>query len=215
MDIPRYFLNSIIVSVVSVIAVVILAAMASYPFSRMKFRLNRPLFFLFLAGMMIPVHTTLIPLYILVREWGWYDTLLALIGPYIAFSLPVSVFISTQFMQEIPRELEDAARIDGCSHFRMFWKIHFPLSTPAIATVAIYNFIQIWNEFVFVLVLTSQSGKQDIAPGSEGFLRGVLRQRTGDREGGAGFRGTLPLLVAYFISQEKVVKGLAAGAVKG
>lgn len=213
MDIPRYFLNSIIVSVVSVIAVVILAAMASYPFSRMKFRLNRPLFFLFLAGMMIPVHTTLIPLYILVREWGWYDTLLALIGPYIAFSLPVSVFILTQFMQEIPRELEDAARIDGCSHFRMFWKIHFPLSTPAIATVAIYNFIQIWNEFVFVLVLTSSPENKTLPLGLRDFYGEFSVNVPGIMA--ALVLGTLPLLVAYFISQEKVVKGLAAGAVKG
>jgi raffinose/stachyose/melibiose transport system permease protein len=163
--------------------------------------------------MMIPVHTTLIPLYILVREWGWYDTLLALIGPYIAFSLPVSIFILTQFMQEIPRELEDAARIDGCSHFKMFWKIHFPLSTPAIATVAIYNFIQIWNEFVFVLVLTSSPENKTLPLGLRDFYGEFSVNVPGIMA--ALVLGTLPLLVAYFISQEKVVKGLAAGAVKG
>jgi raffinose/stachyose/melibiose transport system permease protein len=213
LKLPSYFVNSIIVSVLSVGATAILAAMVSYPLARMKFRFNRPLFFLFLAGMMIPVHTTLIPVYVLTKNFGLYDTLWALIGPYIAFCLPVSVFILTQFMQEIPKELEEAAIVDGCSPYKVFWKIHLPLLTPAIATVVIYNFIHIWNEFVFALVLTTSPDKMTLPLGLKSFygefsvnIPGIMAALT---------LATLPLLVVYFISQEKVVKGLSAGAVKG
>ncbi|WP_134702613.1 carbohydrate ABC transporter permease [Ammoniphilus sp. YIM 78166] len=213
MNLHTYFSNSLVVSIVSVGATVLLAAMASYPLARMKFRLNRPLFFLFLAGMMIPVHTTLIPIYVLTKNWGLYNSLWALIGPYIAFSLPISVFILTQFMQEIPKELEEAAVMDGCSPYAIFWKIHLPLMTPALATVVIYNFIHIWNEFVFALVLTTSPEKMTLPLGLRAFygefsvnIPGIMAALT---------LATLPLLIAYFVAQEKVVKGLSAGAVKG
>jgi raffinose/stachyose/melibiose transport system permease protein len=209
----KYFMNSIIVSVISVFVTVILAAMAAYPHARMRFRLNRPLFLLILAGMMIPVHTTLIPIFILSKEIGLYDTLGALIGPYIAFSLPISVFILTQFMQEIPKELEEAGRMDGCTHFGLFWKILFPLLTPAIATIAIYNAIHIWNEFVFALVLTTSPSNMTLPLGLREFygefminIPGIMAALT---------LGTLPLLIVYFVAQEKVVRGLSAGAMKG
>ncbi|MFB5662379.1 carbohydrate ABC transporter permease [Alteribacillus sp. HJP-4] len=212
-DFFRFFGNSLFVSIISVVLVIVLSAMASYPLARLKFKLNRPLFLLFMVGMMIPIHTTLIPIFLLTRSMGLYDTVWALIGPYVAFALPVSVVIFTQFMKELPKELEESAKIDGCGHFRLFWKIIFPLLTPAISTVAIYNFIHIWNEFVFALVLTNSSENATLPLGLREFygefsvnVPGIMAALT---------LGSLPLLLVYFIAQEKIVKGLAAGSVKG
>lgn len=213
LGIDRYFLNSILISIITVVAVILLAAMVSYPIVRMKFSLNRPIFLIFLAGMMIPVHTTLIPIYFLSNKIGLYDSLWALVGPYIAFALPISVIILTQFIQEIPRDLDEAAIVDGASHSRLFWSIIFPLLTPALATIGIYNFIHIWNEFIFALVLISTPDKMTLPLGLRGFygefsvnVPGIMAALT---------LGTLPLLIAYFTAQEKVISGLSAGAVKG
>ncbi|MFJ5621566.1 carbohydrate ABC transporter permease [Peribacillus loiseleuriae] len=209
----RYFGNSLIVAVISVILVIIVSAMASYPLARIKFKLNRPLFILFMIGMMIPIHTTLIPIYLLTINLGLYDTIWGLIGPYVAFAIPVSVVIFTQFLQDIPTELEESAKIDGCGQFRLFWKILFPLLKPAVATVAIYNFIHIWNEFVFALVLTNSKENFTLPLGLRDFygefsvnVPGIMAALT---------LGSLPLLLVYFVAQEKIVKGIAAGSVKG
>ncbi|MFJ7974901.1 carbohydrate ABC transporter permease [Peribacillus sp. NPDC096379] len=209
----RYFGNSLIVAVISVILVIVVSAMASYPLARMKFKLNRPLFILFMIGMMIPIHTTLIPIYLLTINIGLYDTIWGLIGPYVAFAIPVSVVIFTQFLQDIPTELEESAKIDGCGQFRLFWKILFPLLKPAVATVAIYNFIHIWNEFVFALVLTNSKENFTLPLGLRDFygefsvnVPGIMAALT---------LGSLPLLLVYFVAQEKIVRGIAAGSVKG
>jgi raffinose/stachyose/melibiose transport system permease protein len=212
-DFFHFFSNSLVVSTISVVLVIILSAMASYPLARMKFKLNRPLFLLFMVGMMIPIHTTLIPIYLLTINMGLYDTIWALIGPYVAFALPVSVVIFTQFLQDIPKELEESAKIDGCGHFKLFWRILFPLLKPAISTVAIYNFIHIWNEFVFALVLTNSPENATLPLGLRQFygefsvnVPGIMAALT---------LGSLPLLLVYLVAQEKVVKGIAAGSVKG
>ncbi|NNU85257.1 carbohydrate ABC transporter permease [Geobacillus sp. BMUD] len=209
----RYFGNSLIVSAVSVVIVIVISAMASYPLARIKFKLNRPIFILFLIGMMIPIHTTLIPIYLLTINIGLYDTIWGLIGPYVAFAIPVSVIIFTQFLQDIPAELEESAKIDGCGQFRLFWKILFPLLKPAVATVAIYNFIHIWNEFIFALVLTNSKENATLPLGLREFygefsvnVPGIMAALT---------LGSLPLLLVYFVAQEKIVKGIAAGSVKG
>ncbi|MBD1379607.1 carbohydrate ABC transporter permease [Metabacillus arenae] len=212
-DFFNYFFNSLIVSAISVVLVIVLSAMASYPLARMKFKLNRPLFMLFLVGMMIPIHTTLIPIYLLTIKIGLYDTIWGLIGPYVAFALPISVVIFTMFLQDIPKELEESAKIDGCGHFKLFWKILFPLLTPAVSTVAIYNFIHIWNEFVFALVLTNSFENYTLPLGLREFygefsvnVPGIMAALT---------LSSLPLLLVYFVAQEKIVKGIAAGSVKG
>jgi raffinose/stachyose/melibiose transport system permease protein len=213
LGIGRYFLNSLLISAVSVAFVILLAAMISFCLARVPFRLSRPVYYLFLAGMMIPVHTTLIPVYMLTKDLGLYDSIWALAGPYIAFSLPISVIVMSQFIREIPRELDEAAVVDGASRTRLFFSVILPLLTPATATVGIYNFIHIWNEFVFGLVLITTPEKMTLPLGLRVFygefsvnVPGIMAALT---------LGTIPLLLAYFFAQEKVVKGLAAGAVKG
>jgi raffinose/stachyose/melibiose transport system permease protein len=213
MGISHYFLNSLIVSVAAVVIVMFIAALASYPLSRMNFKFNRPLFLLFISGMMLPIHATLIPVFKLSQSMGIYDTLWALLGPYIAFSLPISIFILTQFMQEIPKSLEEAAKMDGCTHFGIFWRVILPMLTPALMTVFIYNFIHLWNEFIFALVLISSPENRTIPLGLQEFYGEFSVNIPGLMAALTLF--SLPVLIVYFFSQEKVVKGLAGGSVKG
>ncbi|KKK39405.1 ABC transporter permease [Mesobacillus campisalis] len=213
MGLMTYFINSLIVTVVAVLLVIVLAAMASYPLSRMKFKLNKPLFVLFLGGMMIPVHATLIPIFIMSNDLGLYDKLFALLGPYVAFALPISVFIFTQFMQDLPSELEEAAKMDGAGHLVIFSKILVPNLKPAIATIVIYNVVHIWNEFIFALILIQSQSKMTLPIGLQKFygefsvnVPGLMAALT---------LASFPVLIIFVLAQEKVVKGLIGGAVKG
>ncbi len=210
---PRFLLNSVIVVSISIVLVVIISAMAAYVFARMRFRLNRPLFALIIAGLVVPIHVTLIPVFLLTTSIGIYDTLAALIGPYVAFSLPISIFILTAFMREIPRELEEAGRIDGCGPMRSFFSIILPLTRPGLATIAVFNAVTLWNEFVFAYVLTSSSRVRTLPL--------ALWEFQGQYSANIPaimtvlFMSTLPLIIAYILFQEQLVKGIMAGAVKG
>lgn len=207
-----YFYNSLVVSLLSVGLSVFFAALASYAFAKIPFRLSQPLFVLFLMGMMIPVHTTLIPVFRLLNNIGLYDSKFALIGPYISFALPVSIFIITEFFRGVSSEIIDAAVIDGCGEFMTFWRIMLPLSTPAIATVGIYNFLHTWNEFIYALVLINKASQKTLPLGIREFygqesvnIPAVLT---------AVLVGSLPVILFYFFAQERVINGLSAGAVK-
>jgi raffinose/stachyose/melibiose transport system permease protein len=211
--IGRFFLNSMIVSVASVFLTVILASLASFPLAKMRFRLNRPLFLLFIAGSMIPVHVTLIPIYTLTNDLGLYDTFFALLGPYVGFHLPLAVLIITEFMSQLPAELEEAARVDGAGPLEIFRRIMLPLSIPALSTVAIYTFIFVWNEFVFALVLLSSRNNMTLPLGLMQFsgeysinVPGIMSAVT---------LASLPIILFYLVMQERVVSGMVAGAIKG
>ncbi|WP_226037076.1 carbohydrate ABC transporter permease [Aquibacillus saliphilus] len=213
MGLVTYFINSVLITVVSVVLVVFISALASYPLSRMKFRLNRPIFVLFLVGMMIPIHATLIPIFVMSNELGFYDTLLSLLGPYVAFALPISIFIMTQFMSEIPVELEEAAKLDGAGNWMIFSKIMFPNMIPAISTVVIYNFVHIWNEFIFALILIKSPENMTLPIGLQKFygefsvnVPGLMAALT---------LASIPVIAIFIIAQERVVSGLTSGSVKG
>lgn len=208
----QYFYNSLIVTSLSVGIGLIFSSLASYAFAKIPFRLSKPLFLMFLLGMMIPVHTTLIPVYQLLKRIGLYDSKFALIGPYISFTLPVSIFIITEFFRDVPSEIIDAAVIDGCGDFMTYWRIMLPLSTPAVATVGIYNFLHNWNEFIYALVLINKTAEKTLPLGIRDFygaesvnIPAVLT---------AVLVGSLPVILFYFFAQERVINGLSAGAVK-
>lgn len=211
-DFFTFFLNSVIVGFVSVGAATLIGAMASYPLALMKFRLNTPLYIMFIAGLMIPVHAIIIPVFVLTQELNLYDTLYALIGPYIGFSLPITVLIMTEYFRGIPSEILEAASVDGAGHIRRFWTIMLPLSAPALSTVAIYNLIFIWNEFIFALTLTISSDKATLPVG--------LRQLFGQYAVNvpavmmALTAASLPVLIFYLFAQERVIQGMTAGAGK-
>jgi raffinose/stachyose/melibiose transport system permease protein len=208
----RFFLNSAFVSVVSVGGATLLGAMAAYPLALLRFRLSTPLYILFIAGLMIPIHAVIIPIFVLTLQLGIYDSLWALIGPYIGFSLPITVLILTEFFRQMPKEVLEAASVDGAGHIRQFWTILLPLAAPALATVGIYNLIFIWNEFIFALTLTADVSNATLPVG--------LRQLFGQFGVNvpavmmALTAASLPILVFYLFAQEKVVQGLTAGAGK-
>ena len=211
--IGRFFFNSIVVSFISVALILIVGSLASYAFAKMKFRFNNPLLLLFLMGAMIPVHVTLIPVFILTLNLGLYDTIWALVGPYVGFNLPVSIFILTEFFRQIPDEIEEAARMDGASRLSIFLRITLPMSVPALVTVGIFSLIHIWNEFAFALVLISEPSQQTLPLGLTRFYQefsinvpGVMAALT---------LACLPVMVLYLFAQERVISGLMAGAVKG
>lgn len=208
----RYFLNTLLITSAALVVIVLLSALASYPLSRMRLRYGKLLLMLFVSGMMLPIHSTLIPVFKLTRDMGLYDSLWALLGPYVAFSLPVSIFILTGFMSELPRELDEAAEIDGCSHAAIFCRITLPLILPALSTIVIYNFVHIWNEFIFSLVLISSPEHMTLPLGMQKFFGDFTVNVPALMA--ALTLSSLPMLLIYIAAQEKIVKGLVVGAVK-
>ncbi|MGL4985764.1 MAG: carbohydrate ABC transporter permease [Treponemataceae bacterium] len=211
--IATFFINSVIVTLVSMVIIVIASSFASYIFSRLKFKMNKALFSLVVIAMTIPVHVTLIPVYLLTQKIGLYNSVWALIGPYVAFNLPISIFILTNFMKEIPRELEESAEIDGCNRWVAFFKVIFPLSMPGLSTIAIYAITVMWNEFIFALVLT-QSRESRTLPLSIWEFQGQYSSNV-PMVMSVLTISALPMILAFVIAQEKVIKGMMAGAVKG
>jgi raffinose/stachyose/melibiose transport system permease protein len=209
----QYFRNSAFVVGVSVLLIVLVSAMAAYAFARLRFSLNKTLFAVIVAGMIVPLHATLVPIYLLTRNLGLYDTPFALLGPYVALSLPISIFILTEFMRQIPRELEEAAQLDGAGPFRIFWRIFFPLSSPGLATVAIYNGIGLWNEFIFAYMLTSTPEHRTL-PLAIWDFQGQYSSNVPAMLAVVTLT-SLPLIVAYAFGQERVIKGMMAGSLKG
>src|SRR5215475_11016480 len=209
----RSLLNSAFVVSVSVTLILLIGSMAAFVFARIDFRLNRLLFAAVIAGLAIPSHVTLIPVYLLTTRMGLYDTLWALIGPYVAFNLPLAIFILTEFMRHIPRELEEAARLDGAGTAAFFWRVALPLSRPGLATVGIYNAVTLWNEFVFAYVLTSSPSRRTLPlaiwdyqgqyTANIPLIMAVLSL------------SALPLILIYIVAQERVISGMMAGALKG
>jgi raffinose/stachyose/melibiose transport system permease protein len=209
---PHCILNSVIVTASAVALTLAAAALAGFVFARMRFHGRALLFALFLGGMMIPVHIVLIPLLKIFGILHLYDTHAALVMSYVAFSLPVSIFILRGFFEGVPAELEEAARIDGCSAARVFWHIMLPLAKPALAVVTIFNLVTLWNEFIFALTLLHTQSLSTIPLGMYQFStdRGTNVPLTC----AALSISVLPVLLCYFIAQKHIIRGLTAGAIK-
>ncbi len=209
----KYFMNSVIVLAISLVLLLFIAACASYPLARFKFKMAGPIYAAIVACMSIPVHITLIPVFKMSRATGLYDSIWALIGPYIAFAVPISVFILTSFMKEIPREIEESAEIDGCGKIQMFFSIILPLAKPGLATLAIYNGVNMWNEFSFAYTLT-QSSENRTLPLAIWEFQGQYSMNTPMIMAVLTLT-LLPMIIMFIIFQDKLVKGMTAGAVKG
>ena len=208
-----YFKNSVIVLAISLILLLFIASCASYPLARFKFKLANPIYALIVACMSIPVHITLIPVFKMAKSTGLYDSIWALIGPYIAFAVPISVFILTSFMEEIPREIEESAEIDGCGKIQMFFSMILPLAKPGLATLAIYNGVNMWNEFSFAYTLTQSSANRTL-PLAIWEFQGQYSMNTPMIMAVLTLT-LLPMIIMFIIFQDKLVKGMTAGAVKG
>ena len=209
----KYFINSILVIAISLTLLLFISAFAAYPLSRMQFKLNKPIYSAIVAAMSIPIHITLIPVFLMTIRMNLYDNIFALIGPNVAFNLPMSIFILHSFMLTISREMEEAAEIDGCGKFFTFFRIIFPLSKAGLATLAIYNGVVIWNEFVFAMVLTQSQAARTL-PLAIWEYQGQYTINT-PLIMALLLLSSLPVILLYIFTQEKLVKGMMAGAIKG
>ena len=209
----RYFLNSAFVVSISMLLILIVGSSAAFGLARIKFRLRNFIYYIFIGGLTISVHIALIPVYVMTRNIHLYDTLWALIGPYVAVNLPVTIFILVAFMETIPLSLEEAAFIDGAKHIQVYWHIVLPISRPALTAVGIFNSVVLWNEFVFALVLISSEKLRTLTLAlwnfNGEFAVDVPAMMT------ILFVSMLPLLIFYAIVREQLIEGLTAGAIKG
>lgn len=212
--IPTYLLNSVIYSGATVLVVGILTAMAAYAIARMRWKLSGATLMLFVVGIMIPTHAALLPLYQVLEGTGMRNTpYVGLILVYVAFAIPMSTMILVSFYKSIPRELEEAAFIDGCNIYRSFGKIMLPLIMPALATASIFTVMGTWNDLLFVQTYVDVNSLKTITVGVLDF---VGRHSTRLGLIGAGLVvATIPVILVYIFFSDKIQKSLLEGAVKG
>jgi multiple sugar transport system permease protein/raffinose/stachyose/melibiose transport system permease protein len=210
-----YFRNSAIVSVVAVLVVTVLGAMAGFAFARRRyaFGLREPLFLLIFLSIMFPPQIMLLSLFQILVQYRLFNTLTGLILVYVATELPLTIYLLRAFFAQIPAELEEAARIDGCGDWTMFWRVMFPMALPAVATTVILNFIYFWNEFLYAVVFITRQQIRTL-PLAIQFLVSDQYQDIGMLATGLMI-ATLPVLVFYVFLSEWFVKGMTAGAIKG
>lgn len=212
-NVGHYFFNSIIVTGATIFFTVIIAVMASYALTRMVFKLRRPLNSFFILGLTVPLHSALLPIFIMLRNMKMVNSYWALILPYTAFAIPMAILIFSGFMSSIPKEMEEAACIDGCSIYKIFFSIILPLMKPAIATVTIFTFLQAWNELMFAVVFISDMKYKTLTVGIQS-LAGQYTTEWGPI--GAGLMvATIPTIIIYSLMSKKVQDSLVVGAVKG
>ena len=213
-----YFSHSVLVTATSVALIVGLGAMAAYALARFYHPAGRAVFWLFLAGLMIPAQLAVIPLFFEMRALGLLNSKLGLILVYTANGLPFAIFILAGFFRSLPRSLYEAAVIDGCGEFAAFWRVLLPLARPGLVTVAIFQFIGVWKEYFFAFMLTGgdMTNAARTLPLGLANLSITAQYHT---DFGMLFAGlvlvTLPILGLYLLLQRHIVKGVSAGALKG
>lgn len=212
-NISLYFFNSVWITVVSVVFTVLFASLVTFAITRMRWKGRSLVLGLFMVGLMIPVHSTLIPLFSLFLKLNLTDHPLSVILSYIAFNMPITIMILLGFYYTLPREVEEAAVMDGCSVNRIFFRIVLPMTASVIATTAIINMIYDWNEFIFVNTFISSDAYKTLTVGVQNFIG----QYTTDwgAIGATLMISILPILIAFLVLSERIVEGIAAGSVKG
>jgi len=209
-QIPRWFLNSIVVTGVTTLATVVLSSMAGYAFGRLNFRFRRTLFALTLAGLMVPREAMFIPLYLMFATTGQLNTYPALFLPRIA--LPLGVFIMTQFFMAVPKEMEEAARVDGAGHARTFVQVMIPLARPAMASLAIFTFVQSWNDYLWPLVVATKPEFYTLTVGLAQQQSSFEAARSLGDLMARGVIGSLPLIIVFLIFQRQLIRGVSLGS---
>lgn len=207
---PRWFLNSTVVTVITTLLTLVLCSLAGYAFARLEFRGKRILFPFVLAGLMVPKEAMFIPLFLMFAEADMHNTYAALYLPRIAS--PLGVFIMTQFFRAIPREIEEAAELDGASRWTIFWRVMLPMSTPALTALAIFTFVLTWNDYLWPLVSATKKEMFTITTGLAS-LQGNFAQAT--ELGSLMARGvvaSIPLLILFIIFQRQLIRGISVGS---
>lgn len=207
---PRWFLNSLVVALAASLGQMVTGSMAAYAFARIKFKGRDSLFLLFLATMMIPPQVTIIPLFIIIRALGWYDSYPALIVPGLFGAF--SVFIMRQFFLTIPNELEDAAKLDGANHGQIYWLVMLPLAGPSLATLGTFTFMTFWNAFLYPLIVTSSKEMRTLTVGLSTFRDAFTTEWTLLTAG--LIISMVPVVVAFLIGQRYFIRGITMTGLK-
>lgn len=211
-NVAVYLMNSIIVTGLTILISTVLITTTAYAIARMHWKMKKLFLNYILLGLMVPIHATLLPLFIVLRSFNMLDTYLSLILPYVVFALPMGIFIMVGFMKNIPKELEESACLDGCSIYKMFFNITIPLVRPAIATVAIFTFLSSWNELMFANTFISNENLKTL---TVGIMSLSGQQGTAWGPIGAGLViATVPTLIIYFMFSKQLQQSVIAGAIK-
>jgi raffinose/stachyose/melibiose transport system permease protein len=205
--------NSLLIAVITTVTVVAFAALAAFVFARRSFPGREVVFTLFTLGLLFPAAVAILPLFVLIRTLGLLDNPLGIALPQAAFALPLTIIVLRPFFRGIPRELEDAASIDGCGSFGFFWRILLPLSRPVLSTVAVLAIVSSWNAFLLPLVILSDQGNWTLPLGITNFST----QYSSDTARILAYTtlSLIPALLFYVVAERQLVGGLTAGASKG
>ncbi|MBN8995854.1 MAG: carbohydrate ABC transporter permease [Rhizobiales bacterium] len=207
-----YFWNSLIVVGCAVVLLTLIGAMAAHALARFQFRGRKALRLAILSGMMVPPQLLILSLFQILLQFGLYNTLAGLVLAYVATQLAMTIYILEGFFAQLPQDLFDAARMDGYSDFEIFWKITLPIGMPAIATTVVLNFIILWNEFLFAIVLLTDDDKRTLPLGIMHFM-GAHQLDIGMIATGLMI-SIAPIIVLYACFSEIMIKGMTAGAVR-
>lgn len=208
----RYFINSVVVAILTTLGQVFISALAGYAFARLSFKGRDFLFFAFLVTMMVPPQVNIIPLFFLMKQLGWIDTYQGLVLPGLFGGF--GIFLMRQWFLSLPKNLEDAAKIDGCNYFQTFFKIAMPLGIPALATLSVFTFITSWNSFMWPLIITNSESMRTMPVGLAIF-KGSFREVTEWGELTAcSVIAVIPVVAVFLAGQKYLIKGLLSGAVK-
>ena len=212
-DFPLYFGNSLIVTCVSLVLILLLGAMAAHALSEYRVRGDSLIGLYLILGIMVPIRLGTVALLQLIVDLGLTNTLTALILVYTAQGLPIAIFIFTEFLRSVSKEIKDSARIDGLSEYRIFFEVVIPLVRPVIATVAVFSMIPIWNDLWFPLILSPGEETRTVTLGVQQFI-GQYTVNWGAVLAALSV-AILPVLVMYIIFSKQLIRGITAGAVKG
>lgn len=208
-----YFFNSCVVTGLTILFTILFSLMAAYALERMIWKGRKQVNALFMLGLTVPIHAAILPIFIILRKFHMLNSYQSLIVPYVAFALAMAIMICSSFMISIPVELEESACIDGAGIYKLFWVIICPLMKPAFASVAIFTFLQAWNELMFAIIYISDSKYRTLSVGIQS-LSGAYTTDWGPI--GAGLViATFPTLIIYLFMSKKIQSSLMAGAIKG
>jgi ABC-type glycerol-3-phosphate transport system permease component len=213
MPVLLYLKNSVIVTVLQMIGIVGSSSLVAYAFAILRWPGRNMLFGVLLATMMLPMQVTMIPVFVLFKQFGWLDTFKPLVVPAFLGGGAFNIFLLRQFFLGVPREIADAARIDGCSEFRIYWNIMIPLAKPALATVAIMTFMFSWNDFLGPLIYLSEKEKSTLALGLSMFVG----QQTNEWAllMASSLLMLIPMIAIFFFFQKYIIQGFTMTGIKG
>jgi len=211
--IGNYLLNSVYSTAVAIVVTLVTVCPISFVLARFNFKINRLVYYFAIAGMMIPIHSAIIPIYIMVGDMDAYNSLPMLGLIYGAFRIPVSVFIMESFIRVLPRELDECASIDGCSAWKLFFKVIMPLSKDGIVTITVLAVLGCWNELLVSMLIMNETKKKTLPSGLMSFLTEYTSEYT--KLAAGVMIAIVPAIIFYAFASSKIEKGMIAGAIKG